>query len=221
MLLKEYYKILFFTFIAAFCIFYSIKNLGYFFDITSPPIKSDIIICLGGDDTRINKAIELFNAKYSTKNKLILTDNNDISIDIKLKILKQNGLKKDNIFSNSKTINTYQELNFLKNHMIKNNYNSVIIISSEPHSKRIKILIENFLKFSEKNISYIIVGADSVWWNKETYYKNTKAILFIIRESCKISYNYIFYKLDQIFKFNDESKLKLINYKNKIFKFLF
>ena len=222
MLLKKYSRILLIFLFIYFTFLYLIKNLGYFFDITSQPVKSDIILCLGGEtNSRMKKGIELFNKNFSTKNLILFTEKNAVYNDIKLNYLIKNGLKKENIFFNSETYNTYDELEFVKKYMIQNNYKSVIIISSEPHSKRIKMLIESFLKFSDNDISYTIVGQDSSWWDKDKYYNNKNAIFHIKKESLKIIYNYIYYKLDQIFKFNDDSKDKLIKYKQIVFDFIF
>jgi hypothetical protein len=217
MQLKKYYKkivILFFFIITIF----SIKNLGYFFDITQQAIKSDVILCLGGGSkNRIKKTFELYQNEYSLRNKILITDISQHLINKKVIFLKREKLKDENIIYNSKTFNTYEELKFAKEFMIKNNYKSIIIISSEPHSKRIDILISNFLNFSENNIKYTIVGEDADWWDKEEYYYNNKAIFFILRELIKIIYNYLFYSIDSTFKFETETIKNLIEYRKLFF----
>lgn len=220
MQLKKYYKKVIILFILIIT-FYSIKNLGYLFDITTEPIKSDIILCLGGDKTdKIRIALELFQNNYSLKNKIIITDKYQEMIDKKISLLKKEGLKEENIISNVSTLNTYDELKFIKKYMIENNYKSVVIISVKPHSRRIEMLINNFIHFSNENITYSLVGPNSDWWEKKQYYNNKKAILFIINETFKIIYNYIYYKLDLLFNFNIETTHNLLKYKILIFKYL-
>jgi hypothetical protein len=219
MRLKKYYKnivILFFFIITIF----TIKNLGYFFDITQQAIKSDVILCLGGDtENRVKIAFKLYEENFSFQNKIILTDKYQTMINTKLTFLKTKGLDDNNIFFNSETSNTYQELLFVKEYMIKNNYKSIIILSTNPQSKRIDMLIKNFINFSENNISYTIVGENPKWWNKETYYYDNKAIVLVIKEFFKIIYNYGYYKLDSIIKFDDETTNNLIKYKTSISKY--
>jgi hypothetical protein len=140
-------------------------------------------------------------------------------INTKLTFLKTKGLDDNNIFFNSETSNTYQELLFVKEYMIKNNYKSIIILSTNPQSKRIDMLIKNFINFSENNISYTIVGENPKWWNKETYYYDNKAIVLVIKEFFKIIYNYGYYKLDSIIKFDYETTDNLIKYKTSISKY--
>jgi hypothetical protein len=220
MQLKKYYKkilILFFLILSILLI----KNLGYFFDITKEAIKSDIILCLGGDTKhRIKRALELYNNGYSSKNIIVITDKYNTMVNKKAAYLKTKGLKENNIITNSSTLNTYDELKFIKKYMIENNYKNLIILSAEPHSRRIEILINNFIKFSKDKITYNLVGENSDWWDIDNYYKNKKAILFIMKESLKIIYNYIYYKLDTFFKFHHETTNNLIKYKTSIFKYL-
>lgn len=221
MQLKKFFNISFLIFFL-YLLFYSIKNLGYYFDITSQPIKSDIIICLGGENgTRIKKSLDLLNNNYSTKNIILLTDRYQNNLNLKLDFLERSSIKRENIISTSETFNTYEELIFAKKFMLMNNYNSIIILSTEPHSKRIKILIENFIKFSENNITYTIVGENTRWWDKKEYYKNKNAIFFILREIFKIIYNYIFYTLDPIFEFDNKTIIQLIKIKTKTYEFIF
>jgi hypothetical protein len=219
MQLKKYYKkivILFFFIITIF----SIKNLGYFFDITQQAIKSDVILCLGGDtENRVKIAFKLYEENFSFQNKIILTDKYQTMINTKLAFLKTKGLEDRNILSSSKTSNTYQELLFVKEYMIKNNYKSVLILATNPHSKRIDMLIKNFINFTENNINYTIVGENPKWWNKESYYYNNKAIVSVSKEFFKIIYNYGYYKLDSIIKFDDETTNNLIKYKTSISRY--
>lgn len=217
---KHYKSIISFVFISL-GIAYYIKNLGNYFDITRPPIKSDVILCLGGEtEYRVFKAFELFKLGYSTKNKIIITDKYASMVSSKIDFLKANGLiEETNIINNSKTQNTYEELMFMKKYMLKNNYKSLIILSSPAHSKRINMLIENFIKFSDSNITFIIVGDNVEWWNKSEYYKNRKAVSFVSQEFFKIIYNYIFYMLDSFIEFDEETISNLIKLKTSIYKY--
>ena len=50
-------------------------NYGKYLDVTSKPVVSDIIVCLGGGGNleRMKKAVDLYKNGYSQKNILIVT----------------------------------------------------------------------------------------------------------------------------------------------------
>jgi uncharacterized SAM-binding protein YcdF (DUF218 family) len=192
--------------------YYFILNLGYIFDITEKAVKSDLILCLGGGEKeRLEKTIELYKLNYSEN--ILLTATNIKAIDKGISLLKEKYINEKNILFKDKVLNTYNELAYTKELMIKNNYKSVLIVSEEPHSLRIKILIETFIKFDKNNISYVIVGSNPKWWNKKEFYKHKRAIYFVSRESFKILFNLIFYTLNTYFIFNDETLETLEKYK--------
>lgn len=193
-------------------------NLGFYFDITKKAIKSDIIICLGGGKgERLSKTILLYKNGYSKTNKIIITSKYKKSIENKKKIIFENNIPMHNIITLDTLSNTFEELIFAKKIMIANNYKSITIVSTNPHSKRISLIINNFLNFNKYDITYNLVGSNPTWWNKSTYYKNKKAIFFIIRESFKIIYNHLYYTLDNIFYFEKDT----VNFIDKIKKRLF
>jgi hypothetical protein len=214
MQLKKLSKFFIFILFLLGIFYYLIINLGYIFDVTSNATKSDLILCLGGGEKeRLAKTIELYKLNYGEK--ILLTATNMEVINKEIKLLEEEKINENNILFKDKLLNTYDELSFTKELMIKNNYKSVLIISDEPHSLRIKILIESFIKFDKNNISYIIVGSNPKWWNKKEFYKHKRAIYFVARESFKILFNLVFYTLNSYFSFDNETLLTLEKYKKE------
>lgn len=218
---KIYFKIGLYSFIILLCTLL-IKNAGYYFDITSKPIKSDVIVCLGGGKgERLDKAISLLINDYSNDNSIIITSKYKNSILKKKKLLLKKNIT--NIISTYETQNTLEELLFIKKLIIKNSYKRIMIVTTNAHSKRTSLLINHFLDVEKLNITFNIVGTNPDWWNKKNYYKNKKAVFFVLKESLKIIYNFCYYTLNKYYNFNEETinllyqiKKYLINYLNYI-----
>ncbi len=194
-------KYILFSFIVVFMILF--LNAGRFFDVTTKPIKSDILISLGGDNgNRVKKTLELYTYGYSYTNKIILTGIDDFDsnmriyeLDWRIYYLKQKGVKEDNIIINDKAINSLEEIRDIKKYLIRNDLRSVIFISDPTHSRRLKFFIEEVFKYDKEGLSYQIVSSEAKWWNKNDYYKNADAIIFVINETIKLTYYYLNYKL--------------------------
>ncbi len=171
------------------------SKLGRFLDITQSPKQVDIIVCLGGGWVeRLDKTSQIYKLGFSKENKIILTgtligklSENDLHGFYKIPYLKKKGIDESEIIFAKKTYTTYQEVQFVKNYMIKNDYKSVIFVSDPPHSKRIQYSA-NSLKYSDNNLSCMIVGSDVSWWNKDNFYRNLIAIKMSIKELGKLLY---------------------------------
>lgn len=200
------YKRKFLILISIILIVISIKNLGNFFDVTTKPNSSDIIVSLGGDNSaRIKKTLELYKNKFSKTGKIILTEVDDF--DPKMKIyeldwradyLVKKGIDKDNIIFNSKAKNTLEEVFFIKKYMIRHSLHSVIFVTDAPHSRRLSFFATTIANYQSSNISFIVVATKNNWWHADRFYTNPEAIIFVINESIKYSYYYIQYLLGNL-----------------------
>jgi len=176
-----------------------IGSLGNFFDVSGNEISSDIIVSLGGDNgTRIKKTLNLYDKNMSRSNKVILTGVDDFDptmkiyeLDWRANYLEKKGIKKDNIIFNSEAENTVEEIFFIKKYMIDNNLHSVMFISDGPHSRRISFFASDVVNYEDANLSYIVVAAENDWWNRDRYYTNPEAVIFVVNECIKLTYYYI------------------------------
>lgn len=220
MLLKKYFKSVLFFVLIVFGIFYFIKNLGYVLDVTEEEIPSEILLCLGGGrEERIEKTIKLFKKYENEKIIIVLTEIEKKVIEKKLALLEKSNIPKKQIIINQNVKSTYDELYFISKYMHENKLTSINIISDEPHSRRINMLINNFINFD--SISYSIVGSEVKWWNKKTYYKDKRmAVYYVVRELFKISHNYIYYNLLNFIDLDENTKDKLDELENNFLKFV-
>jgi hypothetical protein len=200
-------KILILTIVLFFSIILIVLNLGFFFDITKVATKSDIILCLGGGKgDRIKKSIDLLNNNFSKNNLIYSSDDNQKDRNIKLSYLEKYN---SNIIFTNFVSNTYNELFLIKKIMIENKFNSVLIVTTPPHSRRVNFLINQYVDFKSSNLTYTVVSSSPEWWNKKYYYKNNKAINFVIHEIFKLTYNLIDYSIFKYFSFEESTLFKI------------
>ncbi len=166
-------------------------NTGKYLDVTQKPVKSDLIACMGGGDIeRAQKSVWLYNEGYSKQNILIMTGNTD---DYMAYIRKH--APKLELIQNPKIKNTADEVWFIKKYMAEHHYESVIIISDPPHTRRIKILTNLISVKGDEKFSYVFVGSVVAWWHRSKYYQNRSALHFALGEILKIPYTYVYYGL--------------------------
>ncbi len=159
-------------------------NLGKWIDVTQEPIKSDIVICLGGGTIdRVKKSIALLNEGYSAK--LLLLGESWYNHPY----IKKNYPDLPVVIDESPK-NTQEEVWLIKRYMKEHGYQSALIVTDPPHTRRIKILTSKLLDNGD-NITFRMVGSDVVWWDAKNYYRNEKARSFVWHEVPKIVYRYI------------------------------
>jgi len=162
---------------------------GAYFDITEKPIKSDLIVCLGGGggSKRIQKSMDLYHEGYS-KQKLLLVGKSDTQ---KKYIMKYYPEAKYTVSPQYNS--TAKEIKFIKEYMIEHHYKSVIIVSEPPHSRRIKILTDLISIKNDEKFSYVFVSSGVSWWHQNKYYQHPDALKYVFSETLKILYVYLYY----------------------------
>ena len=172
-------------------------SLGLFLDITVPPKKSDIIISLGSNDlTRIAKSLDLLEKSYATQNKIYYFGReNELAWHIRKDEAFKKAVKKHhkNIVFIHDIGNTMQEVIYIKNLLDQYNYQSVIIVTSPTHSRRVDLLIQHLNQKLGSHYAYIIVSSQPQWWNKYTYFMNLKALGLSLLETNKLIFNFFKY----------------------------
>ena len=171
-------------------------NLGKWLDITQEPVKSDIIVCLGGGDwRRYQKSIFLYEKGFSTQKILLLTGA-DITPEMKRRGIPDGritDLKKHHPqirylylpqFSSSRA-----EIAGVKQYMAEHGYGSALIVTDPPHSRRFDILAHVVSVPGDETIHFRYVASGVKWWDKDVYYKNKTAKAYALTEFLKIPYN--------------------------------
>lgn len=218
-------KLLYFSVFFIFILIFLFLNLGRFLDVTEPPSKTDLLVCLGGNKNRIIKVLELYKGKYLNTDKIILTGyenpksyniNSNEIIDLRLKKINNKEYENIDFVYNNTLKSTAEEIFFVKKYMKENNLKKVIFVTEFPHSRRVKLLF-NILD-ANINLEASIVSNDYKIWNADQYYKNKYTLSYSLIEAIKILHNIVFYKIfyNSIFfkdikEFIDKNKHKLTN----------
>ena len=156
-------------------------NMGKWIDVTDEPVKSDIIVCLGGGTIeRVKKSIELLKGGYAEKQAFLLLGESWYN---------QPYIKKNhpdmNIVIDESPQNTKEEVIYIKRYMAEHGYKSALIVTDPPHSRRVSLLTS---LNNDDNMTFRMLGSDVQWWDAEHYYKNERARDFVWHEVVGIAY---------------------------------
>ena len=162
---------------------YALMNLGTWLNVTKAPIRSDIVVCLGGGTVeRVKKSIKLIEEGYT--NKFLLLGESWYN---------QPYIKKNHpdlvVEIDESPNNTVEEIRFIKIYMKSHGYKSALIVTDPPHSRRVKLLIQAWANKSE--IKVLLVSSDVKWWDDEHYWQNERARNAVLHESMKVVYTWI------------------------------
>lgn len=179
---------------------YLFFNMGNILDISQSAKKADAIVVLGGDweGYRVKRALSLYKKGFSKK--IVLNSETRTHIEEAGKIfktekeyLRYNNVPERDIFFLYNAGNTMYELKALKKLAIETGLEKLLIVSAPPHLRRVKILAQDALGFSESGLSATYIGSDPPWWHKNEWYRYKRSRNFVISETVKIVSNYIAY----------------------------
>ena len=166
---------------------YIFLNVGKWIDVSHPPVKSEIVACLGGGTVeRVETSIKLFKEGY-VENILMLGES-----WYHHPYLKKCGVEGVCIIEDSPK-STEEEIAFLIAYMKKHDIHTALIVTDPPHTKRVEVLISQLLTHgtTKFTLHLRIVGSEVAWWNKKRYYQNKKALSFVWHEIPKIVYRVV------------------------------
>ncbi len=223
------YKVFFvFIFIVIIGI-YLFLNLGKFIDVSKEPVKSDIIVSLGGDYSgcRIREALHLYKQGFSISGKFMYTSRDSVSSSIdksesrKQYLLNNEVRAKDIVHVRKEMVfNTMEEVLFIKKYMLFHNYKSVLIVSHPQHSRRIQTFAKYIADYKKYGLDLHIASCHPRWWNAAKYYENETSFKVTIQEFLKLVYNLLkynplmiqytnYYKSDKEKLWDDEIRNKI------------
>lgn len=153
-------------------------NLGKWIDVTEEPVKSDIIVCLGGGTIeRVKKSIELLEEGYVEKNTFLLIGESWYNQPY----LKKNYPNLPVVIDESPK-NTREEVLFIKKYMKARGYKNALIVTDPPHSGRVELLTSE----GDEKMTFRVIGSDVKWWDATQYYENGRARSFVWHEVLKM-----------------------------------
>ena len=198
-------KILLFLFIFTLIIYFSrfliLDRIGNNFVYEDTPDKADVLIVLSGNAyDRGIEAAKLFHMGYSPK--IICTGEN---IPIKLaklgypypesEITKINlirhGVPEKAIETIVKGTSTLEESDILLNYCLINKIKSIMIVTTEVHTRRVKNVFHK--KFEKGRILINIQGAPNSYYSMDNWWKNENNFETVASEIAKSFYYFIKY----------------------------
>lgn len=153
------------------------------------PKSSDVIIVLSGDVERLEKAAELYHQGYAKK---VLLSKVDVD-GMRLSDAYRLGIPNAAILRENQATSTYTNALYTKKIMLDYGYKSAIVISSDYHMRRSKLIFDRVYKDSGISFTYVASKRSENPW-----YLDIKNLLATGYEYIKIP-GYYFY----LYKFFD------------------
>lgn len=141
---------------------------GRFLSLTESPKQADVIIVLSGGQGRVEKAAELYKAGYALYIILSNAKESMSSSGDMLQTALDLGIPRDAIYTENSADSTLQNAEFTLPIMKEHNFKSAIVVSSDFHIRRVKLLFDRVYKKSDIELTY--VGSASGynakrWWS--------------------------------------------------------
>lgn len=155
---------------------------GRFLVVADKPQKRTVIVVFAGEFNRVGKAVELWQKGYAAY--IIFTGNKGEAVAMADYAMKK-GILKDSIIIEDKADSTYQNMLFAKNIMDINDWKTAIIVSSDYHMRRIKLLSE--MLCSEYYVfSFVPVKSDSEVFDREYWWSTNGSVKTTLLEYKKL-----------------------------------
>lgn len=126
-----------------------VKSVGNFLVVDEKPVKSDVIIVLSGGEGRLEKGVTLYKDGFAPY--LLLSNG---SVEQLYERALQLGVPKDSILLENQSTSTLENARFSKEVMLKHQFHSVIVVSSNFHMRRVKVLFDRTFKNSNIQLIY-------------------------------------------------------------------
>ncbi|WP_174734421.1 YdcF family protein [Mesobacillus harenae] len=164
-------------------------NLGDYLVVNETPQKSDVIVVLSGEEDRLQKGAELYNNGYGD---FLLLTNSTVKFSSTDEALAL-GIPRSRILEEEKATSTYTNAIYAKELIEQNNYRSAIIVSSDFHMRRTKLIFTRIFKDSDFQLLY--VSSDTPWFNKDQWWGDKHSRRIVINEWIRIvGYQLYLYK---------------------------
>jgi uncharacterized SAM-binding protein YcdF (DUF218 family) len=178
-----------------FCLFL-FRAMGSFLIVSSELEYANAIVVLsGGDESRMQEALELYNQNYS--NLIILTETGDVvegydylhSFDMRIELLN-NGVPSGNILMTDQVAtSTEEEAEAVKRLLTNRQLISCIVVTDPYHTRRAYTIFKD--TFADTGIKVMIHPTSPHWFNANTWFLKIKGWHFVVLEYIK----YLSYKL--------------------------
>lgn len=172
-------------------IIYCLLNLGSFLVVSDDLEKSDAIVVFSGDNgVRTEVGVELLKEGYG---EYLILSGGKVYDDVTMAELMKNhaiklGVDENKILIDDKSLTTYENAEFTKEIMEENNFNSLIVVTSDYHTRRSKLTMEKSLEdtlIDGQNVEVIVTPSKEEEFNIK-WWTSGNSILLIISEYLKL-----------------------------------
>ncbi|RDW20758.1 YdcF family protein [Oceanobacillus chungangensis] len=149
--------------------FYFLLILGReFLIVNEKPKKVDAIIVLSGEMGRLEKAAELFREGYA---EFLMLSNSSV-LGTTIQEATDLGIPYNKIISEEEATSTYTNALYTKKEMEKNNLKSAIVVSSDFHMRRSKLIFDRLYKGTGIELTYVASPSMERTWLTEESERN-------------------------------------------------
>ena len=172
-------------------IIYCLLNLGSVLLLSTDLEKSDAIVVFSGDNgVRTEVGVELLKEGYG---EYLILSGGKVYDDVTMAELMKNhaiklGVDENKILIDDKSLTTYENAEFTKEIMEENNFNSLIVVTSDYHTRRSKLTMEKSLEdtlIDGQNVEVIVTPSKEEEFNIK-WWTSGNSILLIISEYLKL-----------------------------------
>ncbi|MED3561005.1 YdcF family protein [Bacillus xiapuensis] len=162
-------------------------NAGRFLVYDDVIHKSDAIIVLSGDrGERVERAAELYQKGYA---KYFVISGGIVYHDVTMaQLMKEHaiqlGIPEKAIIMEDRADSTYENAYFTKKVIKSYPIHSAIVISSNYHMKRVKMIFDR--EFKDTGLKLFYTGAKDQYFSKTRWWSNNKSIMITITEYIKM-----------------------------------
>ncbi len=75
--------------------------------------------------------------------------------------------------------------------MKKHSYKSALVVTSSPHSGRVKLLTSLISVEGDENMTFHMIASEVKWWDAEEYYKSKRARGSVMHEVMGMVYEVV------------------------------
>lgn len=148
-----------------------------FLVVDEQPTEAEVIITLSGDIGRLGKAADLYHKGYS--NKVMLSNTAEPGTTPEEAVAL--GVPEQDLLLEKEATSTYTNAHYTKGLMIEKGFDSAIVVSSDYHMRRVKLIFDQVYKSSGINLTYV-----SSLRNDQAWYRDKENILYTIKEWIKL-----------------------------------
>lgn len=142
--------------------------------VDEPPVVSDVIVVAEGEENRSKKAAALLDDGYSSSDKIIVSPLSEANASY----YKKAGVSRNQIVPETEATSTYENAVYTLEKMKEHGFDSAIVVSSDFHMLRTKMIYERINKDYDYDLTYVAAyhysENDTVNWTETAGESNFK-----------------------------------------------